>query len=123
MSYRAAQIVSSSDAEHIAGLYRRIYEVAREIPRGAVATYGQVAELAGIPRGHRVAGAAMKAVEPDMGIPWQRVVGKRARGMAQVNIKDPVGGTIQRKLLEKEGVKFTKTGGIRLADYGGLPLD
>jgi len=123
MSYRAARVVSSSDVEHIAGLYRRIYAVVRKIPRGAVATYGQVAELAGIPRGHRVAGAAMKAVPPELGLPWQRVVGKRSRTVAQVNIKDPVGGAIQRKLLEAEGVAFSRTGGISLRDHGWLPVD
>ena len=114
---------SGTDAEHVAALYERIYAVARKIPRGAVATYGQVAELAGIPRGHRVAGAAMKRVKPRMRIPWQRVVGRRSRTMAQINIKDPIGGAMQRQLLEREGVEFTRTGGIRLADYGWLPLD
>ena len=112
-----------TDTDHVAGLYERIYAVVREIPRGAVATYGQVAELADIPRGHRVAGAAMKLIKPRMGIPWQRVVGRRSRTMAQINIKDPVGGALQRQLLEKEGVEFTRTGGIRLADHGWLPLD
>jgi methylated-DNA-protein-cysteine methyltransferase-like protein len=118
---RAPDPTATTDAAHVAALYERIYRVARKIPRGTVATYGQVAELAGIPRGHRVAGAAMKAVKPSHRVPWQRVVGKRSRGVAQVNIKDPVGGAIQRKLLEKEGVEFTKTGGIRLADHGWLP--
>jgi methylated-DNA-protein-cysteine methyltransferase-like protein len=64
----------------------------------------------------------MKAVKPRHRVPWQRVVGKRSRGVAQVNIKDPVGGAIQRKLLEQEGIEFTNTGGIRLADYGWLPV-
>jgi len=114
---------STSDADHVAALYERIYAVARNIPRGTVATYGQIAELADIPRGHRVAGAAMKQVKPPMRVPWQRVVGRRSRTMAQVNIKDPVGGAMQRQLLEQEGVQFTRTGGIRLADYGWLPLD
>ncbi len=112
-----------SDADHVSALYERIYAVVRKIPRGAVATYGQVAELAGIPRGHRVAAAAMKLVRPPMRVPWQRVVGRRSRTMAQINIKDPVGGAMQRQFLEKEGVEFTRTAGIRLADHGWLPLD
>ncbi len=114
---------SGTDADHVAALFERIYAVVREIPRGAVATYGQVAELADIPRGHRVAAAAMKRVKPHLRVPWQRVVGRRSRTMAQINIKDPIGGAMQRQLLEQEGVEFTRTAGIRLADHGWLPLD
>jgi len=123
LSYRAPVSVSSGDADHVGGLYRQIYGVVRAIPAGAVATYGQVAQLAGIPRGHRVAGAAMRLVTPPMGIPWHRVVGRRSRTMAQINIKDPIGGALQRRLLEAEGVWFTRTGGIRLRDHGWLPVD
>src|SRR4029077_18204965 len=50
---------------HVRDLYRRIYAVVRKIPRGAVATYGQVAELAGIPGGARGAGAARKTRRTD----------------------------------------------------------
>ena len=114
---------ASSDAEHVAGLYRRIYRVVRRIPRGRVATYGQVAELAGIPRGGRVAGAAMRASEPKQGLPWHRVVGRRSRTLARIAITDPLGGAVQQRLLEKEGVAFTTTGGIRLDDHGWLPID
>jgi len=88
-----------------------------------VATYGQIAELAGIPGGARVVGAAMRTSVPELGLPWQRVVGKRARGIAQVSIHDPVGAAMQRAILEQEGVEITATGGISLAAYGWLPGD
>ena len=63
----------------------------------------------------------MRVVPRELGLPWQRVVGKRAKGMGKVSIHDPVGGAIQRQLLEEEGVCFTESGGIRLADYGWVP--
>ena len=89
----------------------------RRIPRGRVATYGQVAELAGHPGASRAVGAAMRA-SSGRGIPWQRVVGKHARNLARVAILDPIGGTIQRQLLEREGVSFTAAGYIPLDRYG-----
>lgn len=99
-------------------LYRQIYKVVRRIPRGKVATYGQVAELAGIPGGARVAGAAMRASK---GLPWQRVLGKRGKNRAGVAILDPVGAAVQRRLLEAEGVEVTDRGLIDLVRFGWLP--
>ncbi|MBZ0235650.1 MAG: MGMT family protein [Deltaproteobacteria bacterium] len=99
-------------------LYRQIWKVARRIPRGKVATYGQVAELAGIPGGARVAGAAMRASK---GLPWQRVLGKRGKNRAGVAILDPVGAAVQRRLLEAEGVEVTDRGLIDLVRYGWVP--
>jgi methylated-DNA-protein-cysteine methyltransferase related protein len=93
--------------------------VVRRIPRGRVLTYGQVAELAGHPGSARAVGAAMRA-STGRGLPWQRVVGAHARGMAKVAILDPVGGAVQRALLEEEGVVFTASGTIALARYGGM---
>jgi methylated-DNA-protein-cysteine methyltransferase-like protein len=114
--------MASSDelTAHAARLYKAIYRVVRRIPRGQVATYGQVAELAGIPGGARVAGAAMRASD---GLPWQRVVGKRGRDRAAIQIHDPVGAAIQRQLLEAEGVVVTDRGLIDLTRYGWIPRD
>jgi methylated-DNA-protein-cysteine methyltransferase related protein len=105
----------------VTALYRRIYRVIRRIPRGKVATYGQVAELAGIPGGARVAAAALRVSTPAMGLPWQRVVGKRSPRSARISILDPVGAAIQRGLLEQEGVRLSEAGAISLADFGWLP--
>ncbi len=102
----------------VATLYRHIYAVVRRIPRGKVATYGQVAALAGIPGGGRVAGAAMKVSPSGLGLPWHRVMGKRDRAHAGVNIHDPVGAGIQRAMLEKEGVEFGPRGRVSLARFG-----
>ncbi len=104
---------------HVKSLYKAIWAVARRIPRGKVATYGQVAELAGIPGGARVAGAAMRSSK---GLPWQRVLGKRGKNRAGVAILDPVGAAVQRRLLEGEGVEVTDRGLIDLVRFGWVPL-
>lgn len=51
-------------------------------------------------------------------VPWQRVVGLRKKGCAHVTLKDPVGAAMQRRLLEREGVRFTRDGVIDLERYG-----
>ena len=57
--------------------YRRIYEVVARIPRGRVATYGQVASLARLPRQARLVGNRMNALPPGSKVPWFRVVNAR----------------------------------------------
>lgn len=110
-----------TEREHVLRLYRAIYAVVRRIPRGRVATYGQVAELAGIPGGARVAGAAMKTSSPADRLPWQRVVGKASKLRGRIAIHDPVGAAIQRELLAKEGVEVGDTGLVPLDRFGWLP--
>ena len=107
--------------DHVAELYRSIYAVVRRIPRGHVATYGQIAELAGLPGGARVAGAAMKTCEPGDRLPWQRVIGKASANRGRIAIHDPVGAAVQRQLLCDEGVHIGDTGLIALDSYGWLP--
>jgi methylated-DNA-protein-cysteine methyltransferase related protein len=81
-------------------------------------TYGQVAAAADLPRGARVVAYALRAASGT--VPWQRVVGQRGRGRAQVTIRDPIGAALQRQLLEKEGVKFDRGGAIDLGRYGAF---
>jgi methylated-DNA-protein-cysteine methyltransferase related protein len=97
----------------------RIYDVVRAIPRGRVATYGQVAELAGIPRGHRVAARALKGCPA--GLPWQRVLAKKDARRAVISIQEPEHADVQRSLLAREGVRFDPGGFIVLRDFGWLP--
>jgi methylated-DNA-protein-cysteine methyltransferase-like protein len=96
----------------------KIYEVVRAIPRGKVATYGEIAELAGIPSGHRVAARAMRVCPARL--PWQRVVGKKDARRAAINIEDEEHADLQRKLLEAEGVTFDANGFIVLRRSGWL---
>lgn len=85
------------------GAFERIYEVVKRIPKGYVATYGQVAMLAGNKRWARVVGYALHAnPDPDK-IPCYRVVNK------QGNVSDAFafgGGNRQKELLEADGIEF-----------------
>ena len=98
--------------------YARIHAVVRRIPKGRVATYGQVAELAGLPRAARQVGYAMAALRPGDRVPWQRVV--NARGEVSPRAA-PGAELLQRRLLEREGVRFDAAGRIPLARYGWRP--
>ena len=94
--------------------FEKIYEVVKSIPKGKVATYGQVALLAGNSRWARVVGYALH-VNPEPGIiPCHRVVnreGKVAPGFA-------FGGEgVQRQLLESEGIVFETDGRIDLEKF------
>ena len=96
--------------------YDRIYAVVRRIPRGRVATYGQVAVLAGLRGQARLVGYAMHALPSGTKVPWQRVV--NARGMVSVRRSGAGDGIGQRLLLEREGVRFDARGRIALERYG-----
>jgi methylated-DNA-protein-cysteine methyltransferase-like protein len=98
---------------------REIYAVVRAIPRGKVATYGQIGELIGIPAGHRVVARAMRSCPEDL--PWHRVVGKKDARRAQISVQDPGHIALQRKLLAGEGVAFDAGGFIPLKISGWLP--
>jgi methylated-DNA-protein-cysteine methyltransferase-like protein len=99
-------------------LYRRIYAVVRRIPRGRVATYGQVAELAGIPRHARQVGYALHALSDDENVPWHRVINARGEVSRRV---EPDWEEIQRQLLAAEGVGFDLAGRVSLARYRWRP--
>ncbi|HET9452645.1 MAG TPA: MGMT family protein [Gemmatimonadaceae bacterium] len=86
-----------------AGTYDRIYATVRRIPRGRVATYGQVASLSGLPGRARQVGYALAALAPATAIPWQRVV----NAAGAISLRPFDGGISQRLLLEREGVRFT----------------
>lgn len=100
--------------------YRELYAVVRAVPRGKVVTYGQIAELAGIPRGHRIAARALR--ECPKGLPWYRVLGKKDARRAQIAVQDAEHAKLQRSLLRKEGVKFDENGFVVLRDHGWMPL-
>jgi methylated-DNA-protein-cysteine methyltransferase-like protein len=98
--------------------YERIYAVVRAIPSGRVATYGQVAARAGIPRGARQVGYALNALSANTSVPWHRVVNARGR------ISLAPGGSAgieQRMRLEAEGVRFDQRGAIALERFGWRP--
>ncbi len=89
----------------------RIYQVVRRIPRGRVATYGQIAELAGLPGHARQVGYALNALPAGTAVPWHRVI--NARG--EVSRRRVPGAELsQRLLLQREGVRFDARGRVAL---------
>lgn len=98
----------------MANSFERIYEVVRRIPRGCVASYGQVAALAGNPRWSRVVGYALHANPDPEGIPCYRVVTKDGCTSPAFAFG---GADIQRALLEADGVAFTPDGRVDMAKF------
>lgn len=86
---------------------KKVYEIVSRIPKGKVATYGQIAALCGNPRAARVVGWAMRHAPEDMKLPCHRVVNQSGR----LAPDDVFGGKeIQRQMLMKEGVPFRENG-------------
>ena len=91
---------------------KRIYEVVRQIPRGCVASYGQVAALAGNPRGARGVGFALHRNPQPGVIPCHRVVFKDGSVCTGFAFGGP---QVQRRMLEEEGVVFLPDGRVDMA--------
>lgn len=92
--------------------YAAVYDLVRQVPRGRVIAYGQIARLLGRPRGARTVGWAMRACPSD--VPWQRVV-----------MKDGVvtGGAfapMRRAMLAEEGVVFLPDGRVDMEQCGWI---
>lgn len=101
----------------ISDAYSRIYAVVRRIPEGRVATYGQVAALAGLPGHARQAGYALHASDDD-DLPWHRVI----NGKGEVSRRsDPGTEPLQRLMLEEEGVVFDGRGRVDLKRFQWNP--
>ena len=92
--------------------FETIYALARRIPFGHVASYGQLARMAGNPRLSRIVGCAMNSAPAD--VPCHRVV-NRFGGLSDAF--SPDGKQTQRLLLEMEGVGFTPEGNVDLARF------
>ena len=93
------------------GFDRAVFHLVGQIPRGKVATYGQLAALLGYPRASRAVGYAMKRCPHD--IPWQRVVNARGGSSLRANVS---GMITQRVRLEQEGIPFRR-GRVDLSRY------
>jgi methylated-DNA-protein-cysteine methyltransferase-like protein len=96
------------------GFNDKVYKIVSHIPSGKVASYGQVASMAGNPRASRAVGYAMHRNPYYDSMPCHRVVyqdGRLTDGLA-------FGGKdVQRKLLKAEGIKFTKDGCVIMTKY------
>ena len=96
--------------------YSRIYRTVRRIPPGRVATYGQIARLAGIPRHARLVGYALHALgdNKELTVPWHRVI--NARG--EISLGEFTGADLQQKLLRAEGIRFDRNHRVDLSRFG-----
>lgn len=95
------------------GFHGKVHDVVRQVPRGRVMTYGDVAEALGSRRVARHVGFALAALPSESRVPWHRVVN------AQGKISFPVGDdrALQQRLrLEGEGVALSEAG--RVVDFG-----
>lgn len=110
--------MSTNTRVSMANSYDRIYAVVRQIPPGKVATYGQVAELAGLIGKPRVVGYALYKVAPEDKIPWQRVI--NAKGEISTSAFRDGSDDLQRVLLEDEGIEF-EGNKINLSKYRWQP--
>jgi methylated-DNA-protein-cysteine methyltransferase-like protein len=97
-------------------VYRRIYAIVKRVPKGRVATYGQIAAEAGIPNPRQV-GYALHALR-DEDVPWHRVI--NAKGEVSPR-REPGCDASQRRLLEAEGVRFDARGRVPLERFGWRP--
>jgi methylated-DNA-protein-cysteine methyltransferase related protein len=95
--------------------FASVYRAVRAIPRGRVATYGQLARWLGVPRGARAVGWALRALPADRTtrVPWHRVVSAGGR----IAVRGGAGPELQRRKLKAEGVRF-RDGRVDLARHG-----
>ena len=96
----------------------RIYAVVQRIPRGRVATYGQIASLAGLGGHARQVGYALHALPHGTRVPWHRVINAQGRVSPRAN---PDYVTIQHALLEAEGVEIGPGDRVSLKRFGWKP--
>jgi len=96
---------------------QKILSAIRGIPSGSVASYGQIASIAGIPRGHRLVARALRNNPADSDLPWFRVICANGRcGME----KDSPGYIEQMSLLKADGV-LALNGRVNMKQYQWQP--
>jgi methylated-DNA-protein-cysteine methyltransferase-like protein len=93
--------------------WEAICHAVESIPRGRVASYGEVAAMAGLPGRARLVGRVLSHLPPGSEVPWQRVF--NARGAISL---EGEGAARQRRLLEAEGVRFRASGRVDLREFG-----
>ncbi len=92
---------------------KRVIKLVKQIPRGKVATYGQIAKLAGKPQGSRGVGWLLHSCSKSHGLPWQRVVNSKGKIPAP---EDSLQYSVQMRLLQREGVDLMQ-GRVDLAKF------
>jgi methylated-DNA-protein-cysteine methyltransferase related protein len=92
--------------------YQLIWKVVRKVPYGRVATYGQIARIAGFDGLARQVGYALHAMPRHSDIPWHRIINSQGR----ISLPGPT-ARLQQKLLQSEGITFNPAGKIDLKKF------
>lgn len=95
----------------------RVVQLIKNIPNGKVMTYGQIAALAGSPRGARQVVRILHAMSKKHNLPWHRVI--NAKG--EIGIRDEESHHLQKLYLQGEGIHFSQDGRINLEQYQFQP--
>jgi len=100
-------------------VFQRFYALVDSIPKGRLATYGQIAKEAGLPRHARHVGHALRQLPAGSKLPWHRVL----NASGHVASRPGPSPALQLKRLRKEGVEISASGRVRLARYRWNPED
>ncbi len=99
--------------------YQRAKESIKKIPKGKVATYGQIAAFAGNPRAARQVAWILHSSSRKDKLPWHRVVNSKGR----ISLKRNYGYEMQKELLKREGIRFNQDDRIDFKNYLWKPMD
>jgi methylated-DNA-protein-cysteine methyltransferase-like protein len=97
--------------------YQRVIDIIKKVPYGKVATYGQIAAYAGNPRAARQVSYILHSSSGKENLPWHRVINSKGG----ISLRPRHGYELQKQLLKKEGVKFTKNDTVDLEKFLWLP--
>jgi methylated-DNA-protein-cysteine methyltransferase-like protein len=97
--------------------YQKVINVIRKIPRGRVATYGQIASYAGNNRAARQVAYILHSSSGKEKLPWHRVINSKGK----ISLKPRHGYELQQQLLESEGIVFKNDDSIDLTEYQWIP--
>lgn len=106
-------MINPGCAREVTHFTEKVIQIMRDIPSGKVMTYGQIAALAGIPRGARQVVRILHSMSRKHQLPWHRVINMKGR----IAIRDNESYFMQIALLRMEGVEVNPDGEVDLAQY------
>lgn len=105
--------ISRKEISEAPSFTQKAINIIQKIPKGKVATYGQIAAYAGNPYAARQVVRILCSSSEKYGLPWYRIINRKG----QISLKPNYGYEIQKQLLQKEGVKFDKNDFIDFDRY------
>jgi methylated-DNA-protein-cysteine methyltransferase-like protein len=98
----------------MSGFFEKVYRLVQRVPPGKVTSYGAVARMLEHPHAARTVGWAMHSIPQGMDVPWWRVINSKG----YVSLSGQEGASLQRELLEAEGVEFDERGFVDWERFG-----